>query len=384
MPTSSLLSFSSLRRIHPMRSFLIFLAFCLLAFHEPNVAEANRYKAAAVKKTVNAQRARPGARARQAARTTAKARVRSRAQRPGATSRLGKRLRAGVAMRAAVKGQRSKTAELRKAGDLTGAAAEIGRSGLRNDKGQFVEGPKTLSFRERFAIWRSTRAVKKAALKGAEQRSKLGSIEGTADALNALAVLEAKGKLGVIGRWQRARATKRAFKNMKKNASKALKAGELEAAGQNFAFAAELRGAGGQTKSMAKTLVKESFQMAEAYAKAGDSQLTWQVLQMAAAIAQEGGANFSEKNAEKLVNKSFKNALPVLTKNAETAFKAGEIDQAVQLLAEARGIRQAGAAKPSRGVARRQDKLAKKLGSRLGEFEAAQAAALQAEAAVGE
>ena len=360
-----------------MRYFLVFIAFALLAFHEPSLAEAQRFRPAA-KKAANGQRVRPGAKVRQKARTTALKKIRLEFSRTRRVNELG----GLVSLRRSVREKNRIARERLRANDLAGAATEAGRSSLRNTKGQFVAGAKKLSVRERFAVWRTTRAVKNAALKGAEKRSKLGSIEGTADAVNALAILESKGKLGVVGRWQKARATKRAFSNIRKNASRALKAGELEAAGQNFAFAAELRPGTRQTKSMAKNLVKESFQMAAAYAKAGDSQLTWNVLEMAAAIAQEGGAKFSNKNAQKLMNKAFANALPVLTKSAESAFKSGEVDQAMGMLAEARMIRSTGTAKASRRVAKRQDRLAKKLGPRFQEFEAAQAAAQQQQADV--
>ncbi|MCP4448635.1 MAG: hypothetical protein GY811_25355 [Myxococcales bacterium] len=365
-----------------MRFFLILIAFSLLAFHEPGLVEANRYKAA-TKKVSNVKRARPALAVRQKARALAKTRKRTSAARPSRLSAAGKKLRAGLTLRSAVRGQTGKTKKALRAGDLTGAAAEIGRSPLRNAKGQFVKGPQKLSMRERFAVWRTTRSVKNAALKGAKVRSKLGSVEGTADALNALTVLEAKGKLGVYGRWQKARVTKRAFSNVRKSASSSMKAGDLEAAGRNFAFAAELRGGGRQTKSMAKELVKEGFKMAKAYSKAGDSQMTWDVLEMVANIAHEGGADFNTKLAQTLVNKSFTNALPELTKGAEKAFKAGEMSRAISMLAEARSIQRTGNAKVSRSVAKRQVRLVKRLGVRLHEFEAAQAAQQQQAEAAG-
>ena len=96
---------------------------------------------------------------------------------------------------------------------------------------------------------------------------------------------------------------------------------------------------------------------------------------MASAIANHGGAKFSEKGAQKLVDQSFVKALPVLTTAAAKAYKSGDVDQSVQLLAEARSIETGSKAKASRSVKRQQNRLAKKLGPRLAEFEAAQQAA---------
>jgi hypothetical protein len=353
----------------------ILFAFFLLAFQEPSLANANRGRV--VKTGVGTKAARPVA----AARTKATAKVRPAARKIAkGFAKLGKKTVASVKLRNSIRAKRSETNFALSRGELSVAAVEVSRSPLRNAKGQFVKGPKKLSIRERFALYRTTRAVKKAALKQTKGRSKSGDLQGTADALQALGVLEAKGKLGVFGRWQKARATKRAFKNLNKAARSALKRGEVDAAGQSFAFAAEMGVSARQTKKTAKALVKESFTLAKAYAKSGNPDLTWKSLEMAAAIAVKGGAKFSEKKAQALVDKSFVNALPVLTKAARKAYKSGELDQAIQMLAEARAIQRGGSAKPSRSVIRQQNRLVRNLGPRLNEFEAAQAQAEQAQA----
>ncbi len=354
-----------------MRIFIILIAFALLAFHQPELAEAQRYRPT-TRKATKAKKF-PRAAQRASARAKSKQVVRPRAARPSGLARFGKGLRASVAMRGSVRSQTKTTRDALASGHLTAAAAEVSRSPLRNAKGQFVAGPKKVSIRERFALWRSTRAVKRAALGQAKGRSAAGDVEGTVDALQALEVLEAKGKLGVVGRWKKARATKRAFKNSRKSASTALKSGDLDTAGQNFALASQLSPKARASKKMASSLVKESFQMASQYAKTGNAQLAWNVLEMGAAIAQEGGAKFSEKKAQKIVEAAFVKAIPVLTKAAEQAYKAGDVQQAVASLAEARAITRMGTAKPSRRIAKRQKRLAQKLGPRLQQFEQAQA-----------
>lgn len=359
-----------------MRLLIVLFAFALLTVHQPGLVEAQRYRPT-TKKAAKAKKF-PRAAQRASARATAKQVVRPRASKPSGFARARKGARASVAMRSSVRSQTSKTKDALASGQLTAAAAEISRSPLRNAKGQFVSGPKKVSMRERFALWRSTRAVKRAALKQAKGRSAAGDVQGTVDALQALEVLEVKGKLGVVGRWKKAKATKRAFKNSRKSASNALKSGDLDTAGQNFALASELSPGARSSKKMASALVKESFQMASQYAKTGNTQLAWNVLEMANAIAQEGGVKFSEKKAQKIVDTAFVKALPVLTKTAEQAYKAGDMNQAVAALAEARAIASTGTAKPSRGVARRQSKLARKLGPRLQQFEQRQAAEQQA------
>ncbi len=358
-----------------MRTFIVLVTFALLASFQPGYADAQRYRPV-TKKAIKAKTF-PRAAQRAKARANSKRVVRPRASRPSGFARLGKGLRASVAMRGAVRSQTATTKDALASGQLTAAATEVSRSPLRNAKGQFVSGPKNISMRERFALWRSTRAVKKAALKQAKGRSAAGDVQGTVDALQALEVLESKGKLGVVARWQKAKATKKAFKNSRKSASNALKSGDLDAAGQNFALASELSPGARSSKKMAKSLVKESFQMAAQYAKTGNTELTWNVLEMAAAIANESGVKFSEKKAQKIVDVAFVKALPVLTKAAEQAYKAGNFEQAVASLAEARAIASSGTAKPSRRVSKKHAKLAKKLGSRLVKFEKAQATQLQ-------
>ncbi len=350
-----------------MRTALLLLAFVLLAWHQPTLAHANR---AAVTKAKTKQSVRPV----KAAKTRSRAKVRPSARKATGFARLGKKTAAAFKMRASVKAQKNNTKANLKSGQLTNAAVEVSRSPLRNTKGQFVKGPTKASIRERFALWRGARAVKKSAIKQAKGRSKKGDVQGTADALNALIVLEGSGKLGVYARWQKARATKRAFKNLNKSAKNSLKRGEVDAAGDSFAFAAEIASSPRQVKKAANKLIKESFTLAKTYAKSGNPDLTWKVLEMASAIANRGNAKFSEKRAQKLVDQSFVTALPVLTTAATKAYKSGEVDQAVQLLAEARAIQANSSAKPSRSVTRQQTRLQKKLGSRLSEFEGAQAA----------
>ena len=282
-------------------------------------------------------------------------------------------------MRPGVKSQRAEAKANVKNGQLTNAAVVISRSALRKANGQFAKGAKKVSIRERFALWRGTRAVKRSAIKQAKGRSAKGDVQGTADALNALIVLESAGKMGIFAKWQKSRATKKAFKNLNRSAKDSLRRGEVDAAGQSFAFAAEIASPR-QTKKAANKLVKESFKLAKTYSKSGNPDLTWKVLEMASAIANRGGSKFSEKKAQKIVDQSFVKALPILTTAAAKAYKSGDVDQSIQLLAEARAIQGGGNAKASRKVLRQQKRLVKKMGPRLAEFEAAQVAA-QAEQA---
>jgi hypothetical protein len=356
-----------------MRNAFILLAFFLLAWQQPAPASAQRAGSPRAAKTKQAVRP------VKAAKTRTRTNVRPSARKAVVT--LGKKTGAALKMRASVKAQTKTTRSNLKNGQVTNAALEISRSPLRNAQGQFVQGPKKVSIRERFALWRSTRAVKRTAIAQAKGRSAKGDVQGTADALNALIVLESGGKLGIFARWQKTRATKKAFKNLNRSARESLGRGEVDAAGQSFAFAAELASSPRQNKKAANKLIKESFALAKTYSKSGNPDLTWKVLEMASAIANRGGAKFSEKKAQKLVDKSFVAALPVLTTAAAAAYKSGEVDQAVQLLAEARSIQQGGSAKASRSVTRQQKRLAQKLGPRLVEFEAQMAAQAQGQEA---
>ena len=274
-----------------MRISIVFVIFALLAFCQPSLVEAQRYRAT-TKKAATAKKF-PRAAQRASARAKAKQVVRPRANKPTGLARLGKRMSASVAMRASVRTQKENAKVALNSGQLTAAATIAARSPLRNAQGQFVKGPQKASLRERFALWRSTRAVKRSAIKQAKGRSAAGDVHGTVDALQALDVLEANGKLGVIGRWQKAKATKKAFRNSRKSASKALKSGDVETAGQNFALASQLSPGSRTSKKMAASLMKESFKMASLYAKTGNTELTWSVLEMGAAIAGEGGVKFS-------------------------------------------------------------------------------------------
>tara|TARA_R110002096_G_scaffold433381_2_gene652009 strand:- start:57642 stop:58742 length:1101 start_codon:yes stop_codon:yes gene_type:complete len=358
-----------------MRIFIVLVAFALLAFHQPEVVEAQRYRPA-TKQAGKAKKS-PRAAHRATARTKSKQFARPRTARPSGFARLGKKVRTSITLRDSVRTKTAATKAALGTGQLAAAAVEVSRSPTRNAKGQFVKGSQKLSTRERFAMWRSTRAVKKAALKQAKGRSAAGDVQGTVDALQALEVLESSGKLGVIARWQKAKATKKAFRNSRRSASKALKSGDLDTAGQNFALASELSPGSRTSKKMAATLMKESFKMASLYAKSGNTELTWNVLEMASAIAAEGGVKFSEKKAQKIVETAFVKALPILTKTAEQAYKAGNIEQAVASLAEARAIAGSGSVKTSRRVTKKHARLAKKLGPRLLRFEQAQAQAQQ-------
>ncbi len=359
-----------------MRHVFILLAFVLLAGQHPATADANRagqVRAAKTKQTVRPVKA---------AKTRSTAKVRPSARKASGFAKLGKKTKAAFGMRAAVKGQRADAKANLKNGQLTNAAVIISRSALRKANGQFTKGPKKVSIRERFALWRSTRAVKRSAIKQAKGRSAKGDVEGTADALNALIVLEGAGKLGIFSKWQKSRTTKKAFKNLNRSAKDSLRRGDVDAAGQSFAFAAEIAKSPRQTKKAANKLIKESFTLAKTYAKSGNPDLTWKVLEMASAIANRGGAKFNEKKAQKIVDQSFVKALPILTTAAAQAYKAGDVSQSIQLLAEARAIQgNGGTAKASRKVTRQQNRLVKKLGPRLAEFEAQQMAAQQAEQA---
>jgi hypothetical protein len=356
-----------------MRNAFLLLAFVLLAWQHPATASANRagQTRAKAKQTVRPVKA---------AKTRSSAKVRPSARKASGFAKLRGKTSAAFKLRPGVKSQRAEAKANLKNGQLTNAAVVISRSALRKANGQFAKGAKKVSIRERFALWRGTRAVKRTAVKQAKGRSAKGDVQGTADALNALIVLESAGKLGVFAKWQKSRATKKAFKNLNRSAKDSLRRGEVDAAGQSFAFAAEIASSPRQTKKAANKLVKESFTLAKTYSKSGNPDLTWKVLEMASAIANRGGAKFSEKKAQKIVDQSFVKALPILTTAATKAYKSGDVDQSIQLLAEARAIQGGGTAKASRKVLRQQNRLVKKMGPRLAEFEAAQLAA-QAEQA---
>lgn len=344
-----------------IRPSLLVVAVVALAWHAPGLASANR----------SARQAKPAA--------TSKVQVRAAGKTTSAARRADKPVTTQLKLRTAVRSQTKTTKSALSEGHMQKAAIESSRSPLRNAKGQFVAGPGKLSFRERFALWRVNTAVKRGALKMVAERSANGDLGGTADALNALAVLETRGKLGAFGRWQKARASKKAFRNIERSASRSLQRGDVEAAGQSYMFAADLRPGSRAARKMASKLIGESFKLAKSYAKTGQPQPAWSVLQMGAAIASEGGAKFNEKKAQKLVDTAFRNALPVLTANAQRAYKSGDLSQATALVAEARAIERNGNARPSASVARQQKRLVAKLGPSLTQFEAAQAEAAQAE-----
>lgn len=359
-----------------MRLAWILLATFLLAWQQPSLASANRARGTAAKTSV-----RPVKAARAKAHTQNQTRVRPSSRKATGFAKFGKKVAASLKMRSSVRTQNAQAQSALRSGQLSTAATTITRSPLRNAKGHFTKGPKKLSPRERFAHWRGAQAVKRAAIKQAKGRSENGDIQGTADALHALEVITAKGgKPGLFARWKKARVTKHAFQNMNKSAKNSLQQGDVDAAGQSFAFAAEMGVSARQTKKTAKNLVKESFTLAKAYAQYGNPQLTWNVLEMASAIATKGGAKFSQKKAQALVDRAFTKALPVLTTAATDAYKNGDVNQAVQLVAEARAIAQAGSAKPGRSVLRQQKRLVKNLGPNLTDFEASQAAAEAAQA----
>ena len=154
-----------------MRYSFTLLAFFLLAWQQPSLASANRARAvkAAAKTSV-----RPA----KAARASSRVRVRPSSRKASGFAKFGKKAAASVKLRSAVRTQNAQAKSSLAKGQLSSAATEISRSPLRNAKGQFVKGPKKLSIRVRFARWRTTRAVKGAAIKQAKRRSAKGGIQG--------------------------------------------------------------------------------------------------------------------------------------------------------------------------------------------------------------
>ncbi len=347
------------------------LAFVLLSWQQPELANAQR---------VRGKTARTSARAKTAKRVKARAGLGTRIK-TASKSRAKKTAKGFASLtrspRASVKTKNAAAKTAVKEGQLSAAAAISTRSGARNAKGQFTKGGAKLTIRERFSNWRATRAVRKAAFSQAKSRSKKGNLEGTADALAAVNTLQAAGKLGLFGKWKKARLTRKVFNNIKSSARKSLKSGDVDGATQSFLYATGIKPGSKAATKLAKTLVKDSFKLAKSFSKAGQADLSWSILNMASGISAEANIKFSEKKAQTIIDSAFKNAVPAYTKMAKAAYKRGEIAQSVSYLAEARSIVRGGTVKPSRSVMRAQAKLVKNLGPALTSFEAAQAAQSQ-------
>jgi len=281
-----------------------------------------------------------------------------------------------------------------KNGRMEAAAERVTASMTRDSKGRFMkDGIAKMTIRERFAMWRAARKVRKASITEAKQRAKAGDVEGTRDALKALEVLEANGKLGIVARWQKRRAENKAFRYTVGAAADAVKTGDGARARELQDFALEIKGEGKKTRSAMQSLSKDSFELASAYAKAGNPAATEEALQMAHDFMVASGveltprqANRLNRDVEKIALRAYSNAATSLIKEAGVQYKAKAFDDAAIKLAEARQLGRMAKLDTSRSTRRAEARLVRKLGPRLETVErqlnAAQAAATTGEAAV--
>ena len=229
------------------RSILILAALFAFGSLAPETALANN-RVAATKKAAPAK-----------AGSKAKAKSNAlRARRVGASmksgaARLGRAATGSLKLRSQVRVKNQKARAALSEGRLNAAAKALTKKANRNEKGQFTAALGKLSIRERFALWRTTRKVKRTAAKQARGRAKKGDLHGADDALKALATLEAGGKLGPVSRWwHKARTNKKVFKITAKKARKSLRSGEVDAAGAEYVFAAGIKPGSRQSKKLAR------------------------------------------------------------------------------------------------------------------------------------
>jgi hypothetical protein len=239
-----------------------------------------------------------------------------------------------------------------------------------------------MGLRERFSTWRAERAVRKAAFRMTKARSKAGDAIGTRDALDGLSVLKDAGRLGTFQRWRAARARGKAFKRAASIGRKAARHGDLARAMENYELARDMRGA--EHSRVAKTARKiydGSFKTAKRMAKTGDTQSTWDALQYAATIADRANLQFDQARADKMMQKAFTKAVPVLVKTAKYHYKNGAHDHAAAALFEAIEIQREMGVKPGMITRNRQRRLTQRLMPRMRELAAQRHAAEQAEMA---
>jgi hypothetical protein len=224
-------------------------------------------------------------------------------------------------------------------GDLSGAATVASTAGNRNQKGQFLKGPKKLSTRERFAMWRMQRKVKRSALKAARLHAEAGDVQGAGDALQALSILEAKGKLGLWSKFQKRRVERRVFKLATQVARHAAKQGSLDMFSANLQFAAGLPKANTKLGKLAfRRLMRDAIRLSRTYAKQGNPDATWQALDMAADIAQFSGAKFPQARAEKILHKGFTKAVGSYLETAKLLHSEGMRADAAAYIVESMAI----------------------------------------------
>jgi len=257
-----------------------------------------------------------------------------------------------------------------KNGRMEAAAERVTASMNRSSNGQYMKnGITKMTIRERFAMWRAARKVRKASLSEAKSRAKAGDVEGTRDALSALAALEANGKLGIVARWQKRRAENKAFRYTVRAAADAVKAGDGARARELQDFALDIKGEGKKTRSAMRSLSKDSFELARAYSKAGNPAATEEALEMAHDFLMSSGAQLTERQAkrlnkdvDKIAVRAYSNAAANLIKEAGALYKTKAFDDAAIKLAEARHFGRVAKLDTSRSTRRAEAPLVRKLG----------------------
>ncbi|MBT8494100.1 MAG: hypothetical protein KJO07_13680 [Deltaproteobacteria bacterium] len=362
---------------------VLLLSLALVAPMAGDASAGARQKAPAARKAKGKKK--------QARKARAKVKAKSTARTTGSPADRGSRLRSKLfgrnsakakkaqnkkpnflTKRQAVRDRQAKTKTALKEGRVSDAAVSASRSLDRDSRGKFVErGIKKLTMRERFAMWRNARKVRKSATRLARKRSKAGDIQGTKDALQGLKTLEKGGRLGVVGRWKKARAEKRAFKNSFRAARKSLRKGDAKGASELQQFASGMRGGTRAERRQLRKLAKDAVKLAKSYAKQGNPEATWQALNMSAELNQLAGRKHNAKQYERIMTRSFTTGATILVKEAKADYKARNFDDAAVKLAEANNIQRSVEVKLSRRTRRTARRLTRKLGPRVTKAQAA-------------
>jgi len=112
-------------------------------------------------------------------------------------------------------------------------------------------------------------------------------------------------------------------------------------------------------------MYENSFKTARRMAKAGDTQSAWDSLQYAATIADQANLGFDQARADKVMQRAFTKAVPVLVKTAKYYYKNGAHDHAAAALFEAIEIQREMGVKPGWVTRNRQRNLTKRLLPRM-------------------
>jgi hypothetical protein len=210
----------------------------------------------------------------------------------GTLKRIGqaavRSVKAAVKIDGDVKMVLARTKVLRRQGSLAEAAAEITR---------IAKGTK-LSARERVALALERRAVIEDSLALIGERAEALDLEGSQDAIDALAEMRKGGRLGLISRFRGFLAKRSARVDAVEAAKRSLASGGLDEALANLEVADGL-GGGRRTRDTARQLVKSATKMAMRYAKDGQHDAALSLLEVGGAASGIRGKPGSD---ERLLN----------------------------------------------------------------------------------